>query len=184
MLCGYPPFCSETPTETYRKIMNWKVCVAPSHPLSGPASDSAHHRALSPPQSQFQFQFQETLQFPEEVELSPEAQDLIFQYAPTPSPLKPNFVGWVEADHFVTVCVSLHRLCCDQSKRLKVEQLKLHPFFEGIDWENVRSMRAPFIPKVPPPTTTYASTWAVQRRRHLSIFNVSSNSFRPPPPPT
>jgi hypothetical protein len=21
---GYPPFCSETPTETYRKIMNWK----------------------------------------------------------------------------------------------------------------------------------------------------------------
>jgi protein-serine/threonine kinase len=24
MLCGYPPFCSDTPTETYRKIMNWK----------------------------------------------------------------------------------------------------------------------------------------------------------------
>lgn len=90
MLCGYPPFCSETPTETYRKIMNWK----------------------------------ETLQFPEEVELSPEAQDLIFQ------------------------------LCCDQSKRLKVEQLKLHPFFEGIDWENVRSMRAPFIPKLDHPEDT------------------------------
>ena len=24
MLVGYPPFCSETPAETYRKIMNWK----------------------------------------------------------------------------------------------------------------------------------------------------------------
>jgi len=24
MLVGYPPFCSETPQETYRKIINWK----------------------------------------------------------------------------------------------------------------------------------------------------------------
>jgi protein-serine/threonine kinase len=24
MLIGYPPFCSETPHETYQKIMNWK----------------------------------------------------------------------------------------------------------------------------------------------------------------
>jgi hypothetical protein len=49
--------------------------------------------------------FQETLQFPEEVELSPEAQDLIFQYAtqPPPSPQTKTLVVWVEADHFVTV---------------------------------------------------------------------------------
>lgn len=45
MLCGYPPFCSDTPSETYRKIMNWE----------------------------------DTLQFPEEMELSEEAQDLILQ---------------------------------------------------------------------------------------------------------
>jgi protein-serine/threonine kinase len=25
MLVGYPPFCSETPHETYRKIMGWKT---------------------------------------------------------------------------------------------------------------------------------------------------------------
>ena len=24
MLIGYPPFCSETPQETYRKVMNWQ----------------------------------------------------------------------------------------------------------------------------------------------------------------
>src|SRR5690348_2408111 len=24
MLIGYPPFCSETPQETYRKIINWR----------------------------------------------------------------------------------------------------------------------------------------------------------------
>jgi hypothetical protein len=55
-------------------------------------------RLGSPPISNFN-SFQETLQFPEEVELSPEAQDLIFQYAPP----KPYVVVWVEADHFVTV---------------------------------------------------------------------------------
>jgi protein-serine/threonine kinase len=27
MLCGYPPFCSDTPTETYRKIMNWREAL-------------------------------------------------------------------------------------------------------------------------------------------------------------
>lgn len=31
MLVGYPPFCSDTPAETYRKIMNWKeTLVFPS----------------------------------------------------------------------------------------------------------------------------------------------------------
>merc|ERR1719158_1298900 len=27
MLIGYPPFCSETPQETYRKVMNWKTTL-------------------------------------------------------------------------------------------------------------------------------------------------------------
>ncbi len=53
MLCGYPPFCADTPSDTYRKIMNWE----------------------------------DTLQFPEEVDLSDEAQDLIIKYdAPPPPP--------------------------------------------------------------------------------------------------
>jgi len=92
MLCGYPPFCSETPTETYRKIMNWK----------------------------------ETLQFPEEANLSPEAQDLI------------------------------RKLCCNQEDRLKVEEIKRHPFFKGIQWDKMRdpSNKGPFVPQIDYPEDT------------------------------
>jgi hypothetical protein len=28
------------------------------------------------------------------------------------------------------------------------EEIKKHPFFKGFDWENVRKMKAPFIPDV------------------------------------
>ena len=38
---------------------------------------------------------------------------------------------------------------CDAEHRLGmngVEEIKSHPFFEGIDWKNMRNMKAPFIP--------------------------------------
>lgn len=41
-LCsGYPPFCSETPQETYRKVMNWKETLVfpPEVPISERAKD-------------------------------------------------------------------------------------------------------------------------------------------------
>jgi len=84
MLCGYPPFCSDSPAETYRKIMNWK----------------------------------EALQFPEEANLSPEARDLIL------------------------------KLCCDESERLSFKNIQEHPFFKGLQWDNIRSQKAPFIPRI------------------------------------
>ncbi|XP_063072041.1 serine/threonine-protein kinase 38 isoform X1 [Engraulis encrasicolus] len=36
MLIGYPPFCSETPQETYKKVMNWKETLVfpPEVPIS------------------------------------------------------------------------------------------------------------------------------------------------------
>jgi len=36
MLIGYPPFCSETPQETYRKVMNWQTTLEfpPFPPIS------------------------------------------------------------------------------------------------------------------------------------------------------
>ena len=43
----------------------------------------------------------------------------------------------------------LRRLLCDTENRLGfngVEEIKSHPFFEGIDWTNLRKMKAPYIP--------------------------------------
>jgi serine/threonine kinase 38 len=82
MLIGYPPFCSETPQETYKKVMNWKY----------------------------------TLLFPPETPISREAED----------------------------CV--RRFCTDTEGRLGnhfgVDEIKCHPFFNGIDWENIRERPA------------------------------------------
>ncbi|KAJ8373273.1 hypothetical protein AAFF_G00266840 [Aldrovandia affinis] len=41
MLIGYPPFCSETPQETYRKVMNWRETLVfpPEVPISERAKD-------------------------------------------------------------------------------------------------------------------------------------------------
>jgi len=86
MLVGYPPFCSETPSETYRKIINWE----------------------------------QTLKFPNDVEVSDIAKDLVF------------------------------KLCCEEKNRIgsngEVSQIKNHPFFKGIDWENIRKQKPPIVP--------------------------------------
>lgn len=88
MLVGYPPFSSDDPMETYRKIMHWR----------------------------------DTLHFPDDVKLTPEARDLI------------------------------RRLLCDASVRLGtkggLEEIKAHPFFRGIDWEKLRNYKAPIVPVV------------------------------------
>ena len=36
LLAGYPPFCSENPQETYRKVMNWRETLVfpPEVPIS------------------------------------------------------------------------------------------------------------------------------------------------------
>merc|ERR1719193_3091985 len=41
MLIGYPPFCSENPTETYKKIMTWRETLVfpPEVPISNEARD-------------------------------------------------------------------------------------------------------------------------------------------------
>ncbi|XP_059491134.1 serine/threonine-protein kinase tricornered isoform X1 [Neocloeon triangulifer] len=42
MLIGYPPFCSENPQETYRKVMNWRdtLVFPPEVPISEEAKDT------------------------------------------------------------------------------------------------------------------------------------------------
>lgn len=45
----------------------------------------------------------------------------------------------------------LKKLVTDSETRLGrngAEEIKKHPFFEGLDWENIRKMRSPYIPSV------------------------------------
>ena len=89
-LVGYPPFCSESPHATYRKISNWR----------------------------------DHLFIPQDVHLSRESQDLI------------------------------SRLICKVSDRLDIGRIKTHPFFRGIDFNNLRKCSAPFVPKLTSITDT------------------------------
>lgn len=93
-LIGWPPFCSETPQETYRKIMN----------------------------------FEQTLQFPDDIHISYEAEDLIRRLL-------------THADH---------RL----GRHGSAEEIKNHPFFCGVDWDTIRQVEAPYIPKLSSITDT------------------------------
>ncbi|WCJ24058.1 Protein kinase family protein [Euphorbia peplus] len=87
MLVGYPPFYSDEPMSTCRKIVNWRT----------------------------------HLKFPEEAKLSPEAKDLI------------------------------SRLLCNVDQRLGTKganEIKVHPWFKGIEWDKLYQIKAAFTPEV------------------------------------
>ena len=85
MIIGYPPFFSDSPGDTCKKIIKWK----------------------------------ENFSIPKDANISENAKSLILKL------IKPY------------------------NKRLGkngVEEIKAHPFFNGIDWDNIRNIKAPFIP--------------------------------------
>ncbi|KAK4773246.1 hypothetical protein SAY87_028265 [Trapa incisa] len=87
MLVGYPPFYSDDPMSTCRKIVNWRT----------------------------------HLKFPEEAKVTLEAKDLI------------------------------SKLLCNVDQRLGTrgaDEIKVHPWFKGIDWNRLYQMKAAFIPEV------------------------------------
>ncbi|CAK7346370.1 unnamed protein product [Dovyalis caffra] len=87
MLVGYPPFYSDDPMSTCRKIVNWRT----------------------------------HLKFPEEAKLSPEAKDLISKL----------------------LCSVSHRLGTNGA-----DEIKAHPWFDGVEWNKLYQMEAAFIPEV------------------------------------
>ena len=87
MVVGFPPFFSENPSDTCKKIVKWK----------------------------------EHFSIPSDANLSPEAEDFILKMVSPPE-----------------TRLGIHG----------VEEIKKHPFFKGIDWNNIRKMKAPFIPEL------------------------------------
>ncbi|KAM5442098.1 Serine/threonine-protein kinase [Microsporum ferrugineum] len=91
-LVGWPPFCAEQPTDTYRKIVYWR----------------------------------EHLAFPEELVLSRDSEHLIRSFLCDPE----NRIGQEGGQHGGAT------------------QIKNHPFFRGVVWEQLRRIRAPFEPRL------------------------------------
>lgn len=65
--------------------------------------------------------WKEFLEFPEDIEISADAEDLIRRFL-------------TDAKHRIGVN--------------GVEEIKAHPFFNGIDWMQIRKMKAPFVPQL------------------------------------
>ena len=45
----------------------------------------------------------------------------------------------------------IHKLICDSKDRLGVNgvaEIKIHPFFKGIDWKTIESIDNPFKPEI------------------------------------
>jgi serine/threonine kinase 38 len=87
MVVGFPPFFSENPSDTCKKIVKWK----------------------------------EYFLIPSDANLSSDAENFILRMV-SPAEQRLGING--------------------------VEEIKKHPFFKGIDWDNIRKMKAPFIPEL------------------------------------
>ena len=46
------------------------------------------------------------------------------------------------------ICFPRLRLITSPDRRMGVEQIKKHPFFYGVDWNSIRNIEAPFIPRL------------------------------------
>ena len=121
-LIGWPPFCAEAAHDTYKKIVDWRnnLYFPPDNPL------------LQDAQGRQQW---------------PAAEDCIKQYVLF-HPSRP-VASHRDAD------LPNYRLLCDVQDRMGSslgqsgsQELKAHPFFTGVQWNQLRQIRAPFLPQL------------------------------------
>lgn len=82
-------------------------------------------------------------------------------YADDPMSTCRKIVNWKRTLHFPEeATLSAHardlitRLICDPGSRLGFKEIQQHPFFEGVDWEHIRSTEAALVPTITSPTDT------------------------------
>ncbi|XP_007420824.1 serine/threonine-protein kinase greatwall isoform X2 [Python bivittatus] len=63
-------------------------------------------------------------------------------------------------------------LTVDSAKRAGLKELKLHPFFHGVDWDNLRNQTMPFIPQ-PNDETDTSYFEARNNAQHLTVSGFS-----------
>ena len=90
--------------------------------------------------------WQQYLMFPDDVHLSHEAEDLIRRYAANLPLLGCLAISLTYSER--------RRLITSQDRRLAVEGIRNHPFFLGVNWNTIRQIEAPFIPRLRSMTDT------------------------------
>ncbi len=89
--------------------------------------------------------YKETLQFPPEAALTPEAEHLVRALLSNAARACPT---WRRTpDDPTATRLQVRALLCDREGRLghtSTEEIKAHPFFAGVDWPSLRTQRAPY----------------------------------------
>lgn len=73
----------------------------------------------------------------------------------------------------------IQRLICSRERRLGqngIEDFKKHAFFEGLNWENIRNLEAPYIPDVSSPSDTSNFDVDDDVLRNIEILPPSSHT--------
>eukprot|EP01063_Lacrimia_lanifica_P008989 TRINITY_DN1603_c0_g3_i1.p1 TRINITY_DN1603_c0_g3~~TRINITY_DN1603_c0_g3_i1.p1 ORF type:complete len:477 (+),score=204.85 TRINITY_DN1603_c0_g3_i1:140-1570(+) len=83
-------------------------------------------------------------------------------YSEDPMQTCQKILRWKDFLHFPKECVLppaaenlIRRLLCEPEKRLTYDQIKAHPFFQGLDWDRIRSTQASFQPQLQSPGDTF-----------------------------